>query len=76
MKLSFNRQFNRYVISENGTIQHTTPDFDTAQRLMGIEPDPVPTVKPYTEESEGTPEDLMLLFDLLHLENILEKNLD
>lgn len=40
MKLTYNAELKQYVVSELGTILHTTPDFYAAQRLAGMEPEP------------------------------------
>lgn len=40
MKLTYNAEIEQYVVSELGTILHTTPDLYAAQRLAGLEPEP------------------------------------
>jgi len=41
MKITYNKLVQRYVVSELGTILHTTPCMTTAMRLAGMEPEPI-----------------------------------
>lgn len=52
MKVTYNKTIKRYIVSELGTILHTTVSFDDASRLAGFEPDLDGEFEPETDEDD------------------------
>ena len=52
MKVTYNALVKRYIVSELGTILHTTPCMIAAMRLAGMEPDPICEEYPEDEDDD------------------------